>query len=64
MRMRIDDIQTLIVTMHDEGKTISDIARFLRLPLPFVREAMVVWWQLKGEREWEDEKRKRDGSQL
>lgn len=60
MRVRVENVKTIVVTMFDEGNAISDIAKTLGLSPAFVRESVLEWWVVKGEREWEEEKRRRD----
>lgn len=52
--MRIEDVQTLIVTLFDNGKPVSEIAETMELPYDFVSDTVIEWWQLMDMREWED----------
>ena len=52
--MRIEDVQTVIVTLFDNGKPVSEIAETMELPYDFVSDTVIEWWQLMDMREWED----------
>ena len=57
MRIRVEDAKCIIVMLFDEGHPASEVAEILELPLPFVKKAIKEWWQLMGDREWENEQR-------